>query len=100
MGDENRPFLEMWAQDLRKLKEEKAKGAQTFLKYLLANYVPEDKKFELTDSMLSEAAIKRTIAIKYSKIFHPDRNMNEERKIQVLRAEIMKHLSSFIEEYK
>lgn len=90
----------MWAEDLRKLKEEQAKGAQSFLKYLLANYVPEDKKFELTDAMLSEGAIKRTITIKYSRIFHPDRNVNEERKVQVLRAEIMKHLSSFIEEYR
>ena len=97
---ELQPFLEMWAEDLRKLKEEQKKGAQTFLKYILENYVPEDKKFELTEEMLNEGQVKRTITIKFSRIFHPDRNVNEERKVQVLRQEIMKHLSSFIEEYR
>ena len=62
--------------------------------------MPNDRKFELTDEMLSEGQVKRTITLKFSRIFHPDRNVNEERKVQVLRAEIMKHLSSFIEEYR
>ena len=66
----------------------------------LTMYVPNDRKFELTDEMLSEGQVKRTITLKFSRIFHPDRNVNEERKVQVLRAEIMKHLSSFIEEYR
>ena len=71
----------MLATDLTKLRTEKTKGASSFLKFLLQNYVPEEKKFELTDAMLNEGQIKRTITLKYSRIFHPDRNRNEERKV-------------------
>ena len=44
----------MLATDLTKLRTEKNKGAAPFLKFLLNNYVPEEKKFELTDEMLNE----------------------------------------------
>jgi len=47
----------MWAEDLRKLKEKRNEGSQVFLKYLLENYVPEDKKFELTEDMLKEGNV-------------------------------------------
>lgn len=76
------------ADDLNKLKEERKKDAVSFLKYVHANYIPEAKKFNLTEEMLSEGQLSRTITIKFSKIFHPDRNVNEERKIQLLRQEI------------
>ena len=75
----NAQFLEMIKEDLNKVKAEfDENNVPEFLKYLLENYVPEDKKFELTEDMLSIAKIKRTILQKFTIIFHPDKNVNEE----------------------
>jgi len=50
--------------------------------------------------MLSHDKLKRTITTKFSIIFHPDKNVNEPRQIQILREEIMRFLNIFLEELK
>jgi len=62
--------------------------------------VPADKKIDLTDEMLAENQLKRTMTVKFSVIFHPDKNVNEEKKIQYLRAEITKLINQFIDMFK
>lgn len=97
IDDELRPHLEALADDLREIKRKKDEGVDVFLRYLLEHHVPANQKFELTEEMLKEANVSRTITLRYSKIFHPDRNVNEERRIRVFREEIMKLLNSFVE---
>ena len=41
--------------------------------------------------------MKKTMLKMFIPIFHPDKNVNEERKIQILREEITKHLNNFCE---
>ena len=91
----------MIKEDLEKIKKEFDKDdCKAFLRYLNENYVPEGKKVELTDDMLTEDKIKRTMTVKFSRIFHPDKQTNEKRQIQLLRAQIMTHSNEFIEQYK
>lgn len=92
--------MDMIAEDLTKLRAEQAKDCASFLRFLNENYVPTEKKIELTDEMLNEQNLKRTMVVKFSRIFHPDRQVNEEKKIQVLRQEIMKMINQFIEQFK
>ena len=52
--------------------------------------MPEGRKITLTDEILQEGKLKRLMTIKFSLIFHPDKNVNEARQIQILREDIMK----------
>ena len=61
--------------------------------------MPADRKLELTEDDLQEHKLKRLMTTKVALIFHPDKNINEERQVQILREEIMKYLSVFIEQY-
>ena len=70
------------------------------MRFLNEKYVPDDKKIELTEEMLSENQLKRTMTLKFSVIFHPDKNVMEEKVIQVLRGEIMKLIVDYIEQFK
>lgn len=91
----------MIKEDLRKIKEEQNKhDCKGFLRFINDTYAPADRKIELTDEMLSADKIKRTMTIKFSKIFHPDKNVNEPRQVQILREEIMRVINIFVEEYK
>lgn len=90
----------MISEDLIKIKAEFDKDTVIFLRYLNDNYIPAEKKIELTDEMLKENQLKRTIITKFCPIFHPDKNVNEEKKIQVLRQEITKFLTRKIEYFK
>ena len=92
--------MDLIAEDLTKLKAEFDKGCESFLRYLNQHYVPADKKIVLTDEMLSESKLKHTMVTKFSRIFHPDKQVNEEKKIQVLRQEIMKLINQFIDQFK
>ena len=69
----------MIATDLAKIKEEAQKGCKEFLRYLNENHVPADKKLTLDDEALKESKLKRLMTTKFSLIFHPDKNVNEER---------------------
>ena len=82
------------------LKAESGKGCAEFLRYLHENYIPEDKKFELTAEMLSENQLKKTMQKRFALVFHPDKNENEERKVQVLRQEIMQMINNWVEQFK
>ena len=100
MNAENQQYLDLIVEDLAKLKSEHTKGPAAFLKFVNENYSPADKKIELTEEMLTDGNLKRTMTIKFSKVFHPDKQVNEEKKIQVLRAEIMKMINQFVEMFK
>ena len=50
--------------------------------------------------MLTEDKLKRLMSTRFALIYHPDKNVNEPRQIQILRAEIMKLINVFVEEYK
>ena len=73
------------AEDLIKIKAEQKKGPAFFLRFINDEYAPADKKIALTDEMLAENQLKRTMVTKFTMIFHPDKNVNEEKKIQILR---------------
>ena len=73
------PFRAMIAQDLVNVKREAQKGCKAFIIYVNENYVPADKKLTLDDEALKESNLKRLMTIKFSRIFHPDKNRNEER---------------------
>ena len=73
------------AEDLIKIKAEHEKGPASFLRFINDEYAPADKKIALTDEMLAENQLKRTMVTKFTMIFHPDKNVNEEKKIQILR---------------
>ena len=94
------PFRAMIEQDLANIKREVQKGCKEFLKYVNDNYVPEARKIALDDDKLKESNLKRLMVIKFSIIFHPDKNINEERQVQILREEIMRKITTFIEEFK
>lgn len=90
----------MIKEDLQKVKLEAQKGCKSFLKMINELYAPATRKIDLTDELLSEDKLKRTITTKFSKVFHPDKNVNEPRQIQILREEIMRFLNIFVEELK
>ena len=97
----DKPFRDMIAEDLAKVKAEVAKGdCAGFLKFLNEHYTPAARKLTLTDDMLTEDKLKRLITVKFSIIYHPDKNRNEPRQIQILREEIMRNLNIFLEEFK
>ena len=78
----DKPFRDMIAEDLTKIKVEVAKGSCAgYLKFLNENYTPTAKKLTLTDEMLSEEKLKRLITSKFCLIYHPDKNRNEARQI-------------------
>ena len=78
----------MIKEDLKKIQEEAKKDCRNFLKYCNEHYAPAAKKIDITDEMLSDDKLKRTITMKFKVIFHPDKNVNEPRQIQILREEI------------
>ena len=88
---------ELIKKDLKKIRKEFKKGAKSFVTFCNEHYVPAEKKVPITDEMLSEDKLKRTITTKFAIIFHPDKNVNEPRQIQILREEIMRSLNSFVE---
>ena len=61
------------------IKTESEKGCKEFLTYLNQNYIPEEKKLALDVEALKESNLKRLMTTKFSLIFHPDKNVNEER---------------------
>ena len=87
-------------EDLDKLDAQYNKSCKEFLIFLNKEYVPDDKKLDLKDELLKENSLKKTMLKMFLPIFHPDKNMAEERKIQVLREEITKHLNNFVEQFK
>ena len=94
------PFKELIKEDLKKVQEEAKKDCKSFLRYCNEHYAPAAKKIAITDEMLTDDKLKRTITTKFSIIFHPDKNVNEPRQIQILREEIMRFLNIFLEELK
>ena len=75
----DKPFRDMIASDLTKIKEETKKGCKDFLKFINEQYVPATKKLTLDDTALKESNLKRLMTTKFSLIFHPDKNVNEQR---------------------
>ena len=49
--------------------------------FINENYVPADRKLELTEDDLQEHKLKRLMTTKVALIFHPDKNINEERQV-------------------
>ena len=93
------PFRQMIVEDLANIERELQKGCKDFLTYINKNYVPEGRKITLTEENLKESNLQRLIK-KFAIIFHPDKNVNEARQIQIFREDIMKKLTMFIEELK
>jgi hypothetical protein len=77
LSEEEQQYKVLLAQDLIKLKAEHEKGPASFLCFINEEYVPAEKKIDLTDEMLAEDQLKRTMVVKFSVIFHPDKNVNE-----------------------
>ena len=75
------PFREMIKEDLQKIKVQVDKGIKPFLKFVNEHYTPASKKIELTEEMLAFENLKKTITIKFTRVFHPDKNVNEPRQI-------------------
>lgn len=91
----------MVAADIEKIKKEADKGdCAAFLKYLNEHYIPAEKKLTLTDEQLKEENLKKTITTKFARIYHPDKNRNEERQVQILREEVMRVLNKLLEMFK
>ena len=97
---ERKPYLDSLKEDLDKITAASAKGCEQFLVFLNENYVPQDKKLDLTAEKLKENALKRTMVRMFIPIFHPDKNINEDRKTQILREEICKHINGHVEHFK
>lgn len=93
------PFREMIKDDLAKISAEKKKDCATFLKFINENYMPGGKKFTLTDEQLKSDKIKSSLKKFFIK-FHPDKQVNEPRQIQILREEIMRVLNTWNESLK
>ena len=96
----DKPFRDMVLADITNVKEEAKKGCKVFLQYINTNYTPTERKLTLTEEMLTEDKLKRLMSTRFALIYHPDKNVNEPRQIQILRAEIMKLINVFVEEYK
>ena len=73
------PFRKLINEDIKRVKEEEKKGCKSFLKYINEHYAPAAKKIDITEEMLSDDNLKRTITTKFALIFHPDKNVNEPR---------------------
>ena len=97
---ENKPYLDALKEDFEKLEAEVKKGCKEFLTYINDNYVPAEKKIDLKEEMTKESQLKKTMIKSFVPIFHPDKNVNEEKKIQLLREEICKHINNFVEQFK
>ena len=63
------PFRAMVKTDLENVQREFGKGYSSFLKYLNEQYVPADKKIEITDENIKESNAKRLMQTKFSLIF-------------------------------
>ena len=90
----------MVEEDLKKIKEAAKKDCKSFLKYVNENYAPEDRKLTLSEDDLKDGKLKRLMTTKFTLIFHPDKNVKEERQVQILREEVMKFINIYIEEFK
>jgi len=81
----DKPFLDMIKDDLDKIAKEVKKGCRSFLEFINDNYVPVDRKIELTEEKLKDGELRRTMIRLFLPIFHPDKNTEEEKQIQLLR---------------
>ena len=97
---ERKPYMDALKEDLEKITAESAKGCEKFLVFLNENYVPQEKKLNLTEDKLKENALKRTMVRLFIPIFHPDKNIDEDKKTQILREEICKHINGHVEHFK
>ena len=97
---ENKPYLDALKEDFEKLEAEVKKGCKEFLTYINDTYVPAEKKLDLKEGMLKESQLKKTMVKSFVPIFHPDKNVNEEKKVQLLREEIWKYINNFVEQFK
>ena len=90
----------MIKEDLEKIKAESQKGCKTFLKFANDQYAPATKKLTLKEEDLSDDKLRKLMTTKFALIFHPDKNINEPRQIQILREEVMRVINIFVEEFK
>ena len=81
-------YSDMISADLVNIKREADRGCKSFLIFVNAHYVPPDRKIDLSENELQQSNLKRLITTKFAKIFHPDKNRNEPRQVQMLREEI------------
>lgn len=96
----DKPFLDMIRNDLDKITSEVKKGCRSFLEFVNNNYVPVDRKIDLTEEKLKDGELRRTMIRLFLPIFHPDKNIDEPKQIQLLRQEITKRINVFNEEMK
>lgn len=99
-NEADKPFIAKVKADLDKVRAEGKKDCVTFLKFINEKYTPEAKRLTLTDDMVTEDKLKRLMKVKFSPVYHPDKNVNEPREIQILREEIMRFINIFLEEFK
>ena len=94
---ENKPHLDALKPDFEKIEAEVKKGCKEFLTFVNNTYVPNEKKINLTEEMLKESQLKKTMIKQFVPVFHPDKNVSEEKKVKLLREEICKHINNFVE---
>ena len=97
---ENKPYLDALQPDFERIKTESKKDCKEFLKFVNDSYSPEGTKVDLTEEMLKENQLKRTILRQFIPRFHPDKNVNEDKKTKLLREEICKYLNNLNEQFK
>ena len=86
--------------DLNIIRQAKLRGCDFFLRYINDNYVPNNKKIQITDEMLEPQKIKHTMKTKFSLVFHPDKNVSQPQHIQIICEEIMQIINFFIAQYQ
>lgn len=84
-------------EELEKIEETSEEGMLPFLRYIFANHPPPagvklDPVFYQDEVDLSTAKIKY---LKMTRMYHPDKLVNVERKEKLLCEEIVKHLNNF-----
>ena len=95
------PYRKMIEEDLVKIRQAvNSKGCKDFLVFLNENYVPAERKIALTEEALQENNLKKLMTLKFAIVFHPNKNVNEPRHIQLLREDIMVHLNGFMDKFR
>ena len=97
MKQEKQPFLDQLKPELDKLNIFTQEGCRKLLEHLNEKHCTE--KIELTDENFQMINIKKTV-LKFLIMFHPDKNHDKGKKLQVLYEEITKALNHFYEVYK
>ena len=97
---ENEVFREMCKEELAEIRKTREKEtAQKFLKFILEKYSSKSGKLVLTEQMLQTGNMKKTL-LKVIRLYHPDKQPQNDLKWCFMAEEISKYLNSIYESFK